>query len=230
VVLAATVVLALTVPLGPAASAAGPYEPNDALPSAAGPLAIGQTYTAAIETATDRDFFYFYVTSSAPAQTTIALRNLAGGGGISGVNATILSLLGTPLGAIPYVERGEERSAALSLSPQKYIVEVASSEGATDPYSLSTGGGPGAFGPYSRIAQRCSAATNAATAARTRLSRAETKLQRATSRLRRARYAGAAARTAARSLHRQAQAKVRNARRALRAAKASKEPWCSIPP
>ena len=212
-----------------AARAAGPYEPNDSIPSAAGPLVLAQSYAAAIETPEDRDFFFFHVTSPAPAQTTLALRNVADGGGISGINATVLNLLGTPLAAVAYVERGEERAISVSLPAQKYVVEVESSGSSADPYSLTAGGDPGAFGPFGAIAQRCAAATTATAAARVRLSRAKTKLQRATSRLRRLRYAGADAREGARAIHRRAQLKVRAERDALRNARASQQPWCSIP-
>jgi hypothetical protein len=52
-------IFALVVP--PAAFAATSYEPNDTAKQAFGPLAGGQTYTAAVESPADDDWFSFYV-------------------------------------------------------------------------------------------------------------------------------------------------------------------------
>lgn len=209
-------------------AAQGPYEPNDALANATGPLAGGQAYTGAIESQGDLDYFFFYVTAAAEAQVTLTVRNLGGGAGVSNIDAMILDSSATPVGGLSYVNRGKEKTATLALRPQKYFVEVRSSEGFGDAYSL-TGGGGGAFGSYETIAARCAAGTAAVARAQTGLTRAQAKLQRATARLRRSLYGTRQARKTARAVYRKARARVTAKKDALKAAKASQKPWCSIP-
>lgn len=210
----------------PGLRAAGPYEPNDALANATGPLAGGQTYTGGIELQGDLDYFFFYVTSPGEGQVTLAARNLGGGTGISNIDATVLDSSATPVGGLSYINRGQEKTATLILRPQKYFIEVRSTEGFGDTYSL-TGGG--AFGSYQQIASRCAAGTTATKKAQTGLTRAQAKLQRTTARLRRSLYGTPQARKSARFAYRKARARVNAKRDALKAAKASQRPWCSIP-
>jgi hypothetical protein len=214
------------------AVAAGPYEPNDSVLSAAGPLLAGQTYAAGLETPGDRDFFYFYVTSTRPSQVALTLRNLGGGTPSSGVNAAIVDSLANPIDAFAYaIGNGGEASGTIALKPQKYFVEVDSIEGSAGgiSYSLAPGGGRGAFGPYAQIAARCKAATAAARRAQTRLRRAEGKQQRALAAFQGSLYSGRRAHRAARRAYRKANARVAARRRALRRAKRSQRPWCFIP-
>ena len=77
----------------PGLRAAGPYQPNDALASAIGPVAGGQTYTGAIESQGDLDYFFFYATSPGEGQVTLTARNLGGGTGISNIDATVRIVL-----------------------------------------------------------------------------------------------------------------------------------------
>lgn len=211
-------------------AAEAPYEPNDTMLSAAGPLAIDQTYVAALETSSDRDFFFFYVTSANAAQVVLTVKNLGGGTKVSNLGVRILDSSATPVGAFAYaVGEGEGRTAAVTLKPQKYFIEVAPGEGYGDTYSLTAGGGDGAFGLYSRIAARCANATAAVEAARTGLGRARAKLQRATARLRRTRYGTHNARESARTVYREAKARLTAKRKALKAAAGAQQPWCSIP-
>jgi hypothetical protein len=212
-----------------ALAAAGPYEPNDSIPSAAGPLLIDQSYLAGIETPGDRDYFFFYVTSPRLPQITLTVKNLGGGSATSDLDATILDSAATPLSALAYLGDGESRSLALALLPQKYFVEVAPSEGFGDSYSLTTAGGEGAFGPYAQIAGRCATAKAATAATKSSLQRAEGKLQRATARLQRSRYAGPDARKRAHAVYRKAKARLTAKAHALKAARKSQEPWCFIP-
>jgi hypothetical protein len=212
----------------PGLRAAGPYEPNDALAAAAGPLAGGQTYTGAIESQGDLDYFFFYVTSHDEAQVTLTLRNLGGGAAVSNVDAMILDTTATPVGGLSYINRGQEKTATLALRPQKYFIEVRSTEGFGDAYSL-TGGGAGAFGAYETIAARCAAGTAAVAKAKTGLTRAQAKLQRATARLRRSLYVSEQARKSAQRVYRRARARVNAKRKELKAAKKSQQPPCSIP-
>lgn len=215
----------------PARGLAAPasFEPNDSLPSAFGPLVPGQTYTAGIETGADRDFYFFYVTSPDPGQVSLTVANLGGGSGLSGINATILDSTATPVATLPYLGDHEGRTAAVSLQPQKYFVEVAPSEGFGDAYSLALGGSGGAVGAYSQIARRCTVAVDRIKVATASLTRAEARLQRATARLQRARYAGQAARRGAHAAYRSARLRISAGTRELRKARASREPWCSIP-
>ncbi len=211
------------------AAAESPYEPNDSLLSAAGPLVAGQTYDAALETSGDRDFYYFYATSAAAARAELTVRNLGGDSQLSSVNATIFDGSETPVTGQAFIADGESRALTASLAPQKYYVEVSPGEGYGDSYSLTAGGDAGAFGPYETIAGRCAKASAAASAASRDLSRAKAKLLRATARVRRSRYAPAAARRRAGAAHSVAVKRVQAKRQALRGANRSLEPWCSIP-
>jgi hypothetical protein len=60
----------------PAAAFAAPYEPNDTIQQATGPMTGGQNYDAAIETENDPDFYYFNV--SGQRQIDVALTRLGG--------------------------------------------------------------------------------------------------------------------------------------------------------
>jgi hypothetical protein len=212
----------------PPAGAEAPYEPNDTILSAAGPLAFGQTYSAALETANDQDSFYFYVTAAGTSRISLTVQNLGGGGKSSDIDATILDGSGTPLAGQAFIRDGESRILSATLRPQRYFVEVAANEGFGDSYSLAGGGGPGAFGSYEQIAGRCASAAAAVGAAGRALSHAEAKLQRAVARVRRSRYGTREASRSARSVYRGARTLVRAKRRALRAAHKSRKPWCSI--
>jgi hypothetical protein len=214
------------------AAAAAPYEPNDSVLAAAGPLASGQTYAAALETPSDRDFFYFYVTSSRPAKVALTARNLGGGTDASGLNVAIVDSLDNPIDAFAYaLANGKEATGSKDLGPGKYFVEVRSVEGSSGgiSYSLSPGGAAGAFGPYAQIAAHCASVTKVANAARRALNRAQSKLQRAVARVQRSIFSDHATRQAAYAAKRKAKAQVTAKRKALKAARKSLAPWCSIP-
>jgi hypothetical protein len=228
-VLALGVAFAAMLALPATAAAAGPYEPNDSPPSAAGPLALGQTYNAAIEVPGDRDFYYFYVTSEKAASVRLEVKNLGGGSEVSDVDLTIIDTTTTPRGSIPFIRPGEDRVADFSLQPQKYFIEVKAGEGYGDAYSLSTGGTEGSFGTFGQLSGRCAKAVASVSSLRSALSTSKQKLQRATSRLRRARYGSSDARKRARAGLRHAQDRVTTKAEALRAARAAELPWCSIP-
>jgi hypothetical protein len=213
-------------------STAAPYEPNDSILAAAGPLVIGQTYEAALDTASDRDFFYFYVTSRSASIVSPTIRNLGSGDRAASLNAAIVDSLGSPLDAFAYfLGAGGQATAGGSLIPQKYFLEVRSAtEGTnTTTYSITPGGGKGAFGPYSAIASRCASGTTAVETAQRQLRRAQARLQRASARLRQALYLSATERHRARLGFRDARTKVREKREALKDARKLLRPWCSIP-
>ena len=207
---------------------AAPYEPNESAPAAAGPLLFGQTYGAALESGPDRDFFYFYITAPKATPVELAARNLGGGGEPSDLDVTILDTTGTAIASQAFIRDGETRTVAASLQPQKYLVEVSPGEGFGDAYSLSAGGGTGAFGSYVQIAGRCERATEAVGTDSVRVNRAKSKLQRATARLHRSRYATRTERRNARAAQHAARATVTARQDALTQARRSQEPWCSI--
>jgi hypothetical protein len=212
------------------ADADTPYEPNDAAPAAAGPLLFGQSYSAALESSGDRDFYFFHVTSREAAQVSLTVQNLGGGDATADMAATILDDNATAVASQTFIRKGETRLMTAALEPQKYYLEVSPSTGFGDSYSVATGGAPGAFGPYTTISSRCASATTAARKDETQLSRLESKLQRTTARLRRSRYAGRRALDAARAAQRKAKSKVSAKKRALRTARKATQLWCSISP
>lgn len=213
------------------ACAQGPYEPNDSISAAAGPLETGGSYVAAVEGSTDRDFYFFYVT--APGSTvSLAVTNEGGGDIQATLNARLLNSLGSSLGNdILFLRKGESRAEAVSLEPGKYFVEVTESDGFGDGYRLAPGGSAGAFGPYAQIAAACEAAGSKAAAAEASLLKAEGKLIRAkgTYWLSRYGYESSTGRMRARRLLISAKAKVRAARDRRKAALAAESPWCEIP-
>lgn len=222
--------LTLALAAAAASAATGPYEPNDAAPAAAGPLLFGQSYSAALESAGDQDYFFFYTTSPSPAQVSLTVQNLGGGGPTADIAATITDASATPIASQTFIRGGETRAMMATLEAGKYYLAVSAGTSFGDSYSVATGGGAGAFGPFAEISSRCSRATAAARKDETQLSRLESKLQRTTARLRRSRYSGRRALAAARAAQRKAKSKVTAKRRALRAARKATQPWCSISP
>ena len=213
-------------------AAAAPYEPNDSISAAAGPLVLGQTYEASLETQNDRDFYYFYVSSPSEPLVAPTIKNLGSGPQAASVAATIVDSEDSPIDAFAYfLGAGSEATASKALAPQKYFIEVRSSSEsqASTTYSLTPGGGRGAFGPYSAISSRCKKGTAAVRTARHRLSRAQARLQRASARLHQAPYLGASERQRVQLAHRRAKIEVTDKRKALGQARKLLQPWCSIP-
>jgi hypothetical protein len=62
----------------PIAAADGPYEPNESVTQAAGPLAGGSGYDAAIETSNDEDWFYFYTSGQRQFEVVLTYRGQTG--------------------------------------------------------------------------------------------------------------------------------------------------------
>jgi hypothetical protein len=213
----------------PAAAGEGaPFEPNNSILDATGPLLIGQTYTETLETAGDRDFFYFYVTSPTALPVSFTIKNLAGGAPLSDIDATIVDTSSTPISVQAYIRKGEERALSATLKPQKYYLELAPNDGFGDAYSVTPTGRQGAIGPYAVIQARCKSASDDSKAADSRLFKARLKFQRATGRVLRATYSGPKARRTARAVRRKAKGRVTAERRKVKAAAKSKALWCSI--
>lgn len=216
--------------LAPGSSAAGPYEPNNSVLEATGPLFAGQTYSAEIDAPGDRDFFYFYVTSPRPQPVTLTLRNL-GGTASTAVNAAIVDSSASTVDAFAYyLAPGTEAVATVALEPQKYFIEVGPtvSNAGTTAYSLTPGSGSGTFGPYTQISSRCATAQAAVKSRQRAVQRAQARLQRATSRLRLSRYGSRNEHRAAGANYRAAKANATARKNELRAAVRSEKPWCSI--
>lgn len=222
--------IGIAVALGapPTAAGQGPGEPNDSILSATGPLLGGGTYSAALETPTDRDFFYFYVTSAGGGRVELRIKNLGGGPDTSDIDVTVMDDSATPFQSVSYIRNGEERTLSVELPPQKYFAEIRPGEGFGDGYSLTPAGTTGAFGPYSQVAKACSSASAHTQRSERKLKRAKERLLRATALLRRSRYAPAAARRAARNAVHEERVMVTARRRALERAEGTKDPWCSI--
>jgi hypothetical protein len=211
-------------------AAEAPYEPNDSIAGAVGPLAPGGTYAAALEREGDRDLFFFYMTSPNPSSAEITVTNLGGGSSTSELDVAILSPAEVILAGQSYIHIGQSRSVAAALEPGKYYAEVDGGNGlGSTSYNFTVGGGAGAFGPYAQIAARCASATKASTASDTSVNRAEAKLQRTRARLQRARYGTAKARESARRAFRKAKARLKSGRRERAAATEGQELWCAIP-
>jgi len=232
-VIAGALIFAATLLPTAVASAAGPFEPNNTLVEAAGPLLLGDTYDAATEGSTDKDFYYFYVTSGPSARVELTIKNL-GSANAPPLNASIVDGLGTVIDGFGYlVQPGAEATSSIDLAPQKYFLEVEptySASSNTTAYSLLAGGSGGAFGPFAQIEAKCVSARTKATTAKKKLRRAQARLQRATARLRRSTLGTPAARQDASSNYRHAKAQTRKKRNTLRATLKTQDPWCGISP
>jgi hypothetical protein len=228
VALAASIAMALLASSA-VAPAAGPYEPNESISAAAGPLLQGTIYGASIETASDADFFFFYVTD-AESDVSLTVANKGGGSPGADFDARIVDALGMTLGnTVPYLRSGESRAATLTLPIGKYFVEVAANEGSGDSYSLTPGGGAGAFGSYAEIADHCEGATGKAAALQVGLTRAEGKLQRARNKFRRSRFSGRDARRLTHARLVTARERVVAKKTALRKATRVQSLFCDVP-
>jgi hypothetical protein len=223
-----TVVALLFVALAPTAHAAlPPYEPNDSVPQAWGPLLAGQSYGADLQ-AGDRDYFYFYVTAQNAPPAEVTLLNLGGGSGESTIDLSIVDSLESPIASQAFIRHLERRSLTAPLEPGKYYVEVTSNQSFGDSYTLSAGTAAGSFGPYAPIAARCGSAQVTLVRARRALSKAKGRYQRSVARRRRSRNASPPARRRARRAQAKGRSNLADARHRLAAANAALMPWCSI--
>lgn len=62
-----------TIPATAGAAASGPYEPNDAIVRAFGPLVSGQTYSAAVEVSGDPDWYHLATNAAGTVQLSLTL-------------------------------------------------------------------------------------------------------------------------------------------------------------
>jgi hypothetical protein len=227
------VALAAALVAASVASAAQPaYEPNDSLLTAYGPLGLSQTYTGALETQNDTDFFYFYVNSAAGSQVTLTIKDL--GGGLKSYNGASFSIEDSHGRGVAYGSGvdavGDYHTTNVTLTAGKYYIEVVPYEGYSATYSLTTGGTEGAFGDFAPIAAQCAAATASVVAAQGELGKAESKLKKAGARVRRTRNSRSrVARRRARAAYQKAKVAVTSEKETVKAATKAQEPWCFIP-
>jgi len=210
------------------------YEPNDSILSGYGPLANNSAYTAALETGNDRDYFFFYVTTTSTAQVTFKLTNLGGGTPyeddarfyLADSHGDSIHSLGS------YIEAFDYATESVTLGAGKYfiVVENENSYAYGESYKLETSGTDGAFGDYAIIANNCAAATAPVATYQAQLATAEARLRKAEARARQLRY------SRKRRVRRKAQAKVlrikevvKAEKASLKAAEAGQKPWCFIP-
>jgi hypothetical protein len=214
-----------------AVAAGGEFEPNDSPMAATGPLLAGQPVRATLETAGDRDFFFFYVAAEEGAPVTLTLAGQGGGSTPLGeVTASVFDVNGTFAGGnFAYVRTGESRVQTISLQPGKYIVEVISGSGSGQSYLLTPGSAAGTFVSYDMIASRCQAATDRKGALEKQLRRLVVKLQRAIALVRRSHYSSHETRLTARNRYLRLRNQARHKRREIRMAAKALSPWCSIP-
>lgn len=230
--LALTSIAALALTTG-TADAQPPYEPNDSLLTGFGPLANNSTYTAALETENDVDFYYFYVTTPSTAQLTFTLTNLGGGEPYAELEGDVTDSHGDWVATIgSYIEPSDYATASVSLTAGKYYVEVDPEFSGEygESYRLTTSGTDGAFGPYAAIAANCAAATAPVTTYQAQLAVAQARLKQAKARLRVAENSRSRrVRRKARAKYTHVKAVVAAEKASLKAAEAGQKPWCFIP-
>jgi hypothetical protein len=205
-----------------------PYEPNDSPTAAYGPLAINQTYAAAMETSNDKDYFYFYVSTLSTSQVMFSFADLSSGSE-SGIRANIYGSDNRYIGVSRDASPNRPTTEAVTLSSGKYYVAITPDGGYGDTYTISTSGTEGAFGEYSFIAGQCAAATAGVEAAQKELTKATVRLKRASARVTRSNHKSYRVRKRARAAQRKARNAVNIANDALKASVKNQQPWCSIP-
>jgi hypothetical protein len=217
---------------GGTASAQPPYEPNDSLLTAYGPLANNSAYTATDDTVNDVDYYYFYVTTMSTAQLTFKVTNLGGGSGYHDLYASVDDSHGGYItGIASELEAADYATKSVTLEAGKYYLKVeGGGSGYGDNYEFTTSGTDGAFGEYGAIAAQCAAATGPVATYQAQLATAEASLRRAEARLHRVHYRGT------RRAKRRASAKYHHVKEvvgaekaSLKAAEAGQKPWCYIP-
>jgi hypothetical protein len=231
-VLVAAVCLGVSALAAGAAFAEPPYEPNDTILTAAGPLAINQTYTAGIETENDVDYFYFYVTGPTAAQVTITLTSLGGSLHSSEFSGEIDNSEGYGVAGFGYVdsEAGKYSTKSVTLEPGKYFVEVKAAGGYGESYKFTTTGTGGAFGSYATIAAQCQAAMGPVGQYQSQLATAEVSLKKATAKERK--YGEARnpkVRKKVRNRYTHVKTVVTAEKASLKTAEKAESPWCFIP-
>lgn len=183
-----------------------------------------------METAADKDFYFFYVASpDKDAQINIGLSAFGGGTLDADLTLTLIDSAGTRLSGIPFVRIGEARSLQAGLSSGKYFLEVVQTQGVGGSYQVVGTGSSTAFVSHSAIASRCAKTTTDVARATIARRHAQSRLERLLGRLRRSRYASTGARHRSLIAYRKARRRLGTATSALGQARGSRFPWCAIP-
>jgi hypothetical protein len=233
-ILAVIAALLITASASAPALAQPPYEPNDSILTGYGPLANNSSYTGALETGNDLDYFYFYVTTPNTAQLTFTVTNLGGGLGYEPEFSVYLAdSHGSTIESIGYwIDPADYATKSVTLSAGKYFVVVdnGSSDEYGESYRLDTSGTDGSFGDYAAIAAACSTATAPVNLYLAQLGAAEARLRKVEAKLARVRYSRnrrAKRRTWAKYRH--VKEVVTAEKKSLKAAEKGQKPWCFIP-
>jgi hypothetical protein len=229
-----SIVTATTMPLTATATAQPAYEPNDSILTGYGPLANNSSYTAALETGNDLDYFYFYVTTPATAQITFTITNLGGGVGYNpDFSAYLADSHGNHFETIgEYIYPADYATRSVTLSAGKYfvVVENESDSRYGESYRLDTSGTDGSFGDYAAIAAACASATAPVNTYLAQTGAAEAKLHKVEAKLRKIRYSrNRRAKRRAWAKYRHVKEVVAAEKKSLKAAENGQKPWCFIP-
>jgi hypothetical protein len=232
-VVAAAVCLGGLAALAGPAMAEPPYEPNDSILDAAGPLAANQTYTAGLETENDVDFYYFYVTGPTSSQVTITLTSLGGSSSGADFRGYLDDSEGnviTGLGELSGGTAGKYGTESITLEPGKYFIQV-NSRGATGAsYKFVGTGTTGAFGSYATIAAQCQAALTPVGQYQAQLAAAETNLKKAATKEKKyGESRNRKVRNKVRKKYAHVKEVVTAEKQSLKAAENAESPWCFIP-
>lgn len=234
ILLALAVALTTVAALASPATAQPPYEPNDSILTGFGPLANNSSYTAALETGNDRDYYYFYVTTPATAQITFTITNLGGGvGSEAEFSAYLADSHGSTFETIGYsVDPNDYATRSVTLSAGKYFVVVANQYDSEygESYRLDTSGTDGSFGDYAAIAAACASATAPVNTYLAQVGVAEARLRKAEAKLKKVRYSrNRRAKIRARAKYRHVKEVLAAEKKSLKAAEKGQKPWCFIP-
>ncbi len=162
VLLGAWVTLGATLVLAPAAQAA---EPNNDFATATGPLTAGQPFNAALETADDADFQFFYLPDT--ATVTVTVKNRTAKKNATGGRTLVASLLQARKGKLPLALAGtgrvvspqETEKIEMTLVPGKYFIPIghsnAENAAANVPFRIQITPAGTTTDSYEIFARRC---------------------------------------------------------------------------
>jgi hypothetical protein len=150
-------VLGLLLACAPAALAVGPFEPNDSYITAAGPISAGISYSGALETSNDVDYFYFYLPQQTQLQFTTTDTTPRDVYICSWIEHQYSDHVSEVSDTSLTVNDGESASSAVTLEPGKYyfIVGCPGAVGETYTFSLAPAGVTSTYEPF---ALACAAA------------------------------------------------------------------------
>ena len=150
-------VLGLVCAYAPAALAVAPYEPNDSYISATGPISAGATYSGALETSNDRDYFYFYLPRQTQLQFTTTNTTAKDTYICSQIDHQLPGYVESVDDTRLTINDGQSASGAVTLEPGKYYFVVSCPGAIGETYTFSIGPA-GVTSTYEPFAIACAAA------------------------------------------------------------------------